>query len=412
MSYPIQLAVSFDFSSGPSFAPFFQIGISELGNGRLGSPGDANQVVDLTSQTININIRRGRDLTQDRFNPGTCTVRVIDPNGDWNPQNPASPYFGLLQPLRKLVITGTYSTVTYPLFAGYTLSYAYTYPTNEEFGYVDIQCVDALSLFNKSAVTTVTGTSAGQTTGTRIEKILDEVGFPTSQRVLDTGDITVQADPGTLRSVLQALQDVEFTEFGGVYVDARGNVVFRERTDAIDSLTASPTVFDQGSNINYRDLKFAFNDQLIFNIANFTRVGGTTQTHIDQASIDTYFPHTISRENLLHQNDAATLDLARLYIGSRATTDIRIDAMTLDLVTPNYGPGIQAALGLDFFDKVEISNTQPGGSTITKTLQIFGVQHQITPRSWLTTFTTAEPLINAFILDSSEFGIIGEGMLT
>jgi hypothetical protein len=411
MTYPIQLTVSFDFTSGPSFDPPFLIGISQLGLGVMGAGGTSSQVVDLTSQTLSINIRRGRDLTQDKFNPGTATVRVIDPNGDWNPQNSSSPYFGLLQPLRKMVIAGTYNAVTYPLFAGYTLGYNYTYPTNEEFGYVDIQCTDAFTLFNKSAVTTVTGATAGQTTGTRITKILDEIGFPGGQRVLDTGDITVQADPGTLRTVLQALQDVEFTEYGAVYIDARGDVVFRERTDLVDSLAVTPIVFNQTTGIPYRDLKFAFDDKLIFNVANFTRVGGTTQTHTDQDSIDTYFPHAISKQDLLHETDAATLDLAKAYVANRSVTDIRIDAMTLDLTTPNYQAGIEAALGLDFLSPVEISNDQPGGSTITKTLQIFGVQHQITPRSWLTTFTTSEPILAGFIIGNSTYGIIGVSKL-
>lgn len=228
MTYPIQLTVSFDFSSGPNFEPPFQIGISQLGIGVLGAGGTASQVVDLTNQTLQINIKRGRDLTQDRFNAGTATVRVIDPDGSWNPQNSASPYFGLLQPLRKLIVTATYNSIPYPLFAGYTLSYAYTYPQDEGFGYVDIQCTDAFTLFNKSAITNVTGSNNGDTTGQRINQILDEIGFPGGQRTIDTGDITVQDDPGTLRTVLQALQDVEFTEYGAVYIDARGEVVDRK----------------------------------------------------------------------------------------------------------------------------------------------------------------------------------------
>ena len=411
MTYPITLTVSFDFSSGPNFDPPFQLGISQLGIGVLGAGGTASQVVDLTSQTTAINIRRGRDLTQDRFNPGLCTVRVLDPNGDWNPQNPASPYFGLLQPLRKLVIVGEYLGVDYPLFAGYTTAYNYTYPKNEDIGFIDIQATDAFTLFNKSAIESVTGSTAGDTTGERIEQILDTIGFPGSQRQIDTGDITVQDDPGTLRTVLQALQDVEFTEFGAVYISADGKVIFRERTDAIDTLGVPPTVFDQSTGISYKDLKFAFDDKLIFNVANFQRVGGTMQTVTDQDSIDTYFPHAITRQNLLHETDADTLDLAKSYVASRKSTDIRIDSMTLDLTTPNYQAGIEAALGLDFFDTVEVNNTQPGGSTLTKTLQIFGVNHQITPRNWNTTFTTGDPLITGFILGNAQFGILGVSTL-
>ncbi len=68
----------FDFTSGPSFDPPFLIGISQLGLGVMGAGGTSSQVVDLTSQTLSISIRRGRDLTQDKFNPGTATVRVIE----------------------------------------------------------------------------------------------------------------------------------------------------------------------------------------------------------------------------------------------------------------------------------------------------------------------------------------------
>jgi hypothetical protein len=411
MTYPVTLTVSFDFSSGPSFDPPFQLGISQLGIGVLGAGSVASEVVDLTSQTLKIDIRRGRDLLQDRFNSGLCTVRVIDPDGDWNPQNLASPYAGLLQPLRKIVIVAEYLGVDYPLFAGYTTAYNYTYPQSEEFGFIDIQATDAFTLFNKSAIDTVTGSAAGDTTGERINQILDTIGFPGSQRQIDTGDVTVQDDPGGVRSVLQALQDVEFTELGAVYMSADGKVVFRERTDAIDTLAGTPTIFDQSANISYKSLKFAFDDKLIFNQANFQRVGGVMQTVTNQASVDTYFPHAITRQNLLHETDADTLDLAQSYIASRATTDIRIDAMTLDLTTPNYQAGIEAALGLDFFDTVQISNTQPGGSTLTKTLQVFGVNHSITPRSWLTTFTTGDPLITGFIIGNATYGILGVSTL-
>jgi hypothetical protein len=190
-----------------------------------------------------------------------------------------------------------------------------------------------------------------------------------------------------------------------------GKVIFRERTDAIDSLGQTPVVFDQTTGIPYKDLKFSFSDQLIFNVANFQRVGGSMQTHFDQDSIDTYFPHAITKRDLLHENDADTLDLAKLYVASRKSTDIRIDSMTLDLTTPNYTAGIQAALGLDFFSTVEITNIQPGGSTLDKTLQVFGVNHQITPSAWNTTLITGDPLIQGFILDNINYGIIGVSTL-
>jgi hypothetical protein len=210
---------------------------------------------------------------------------------------------------------------------------------------------------------------------------------------------------------LTALKDVEFTEFGGLYISAGGDVVFRERTDALETIGGTPTVFDQGSNINYSSLRLAFDDKLVFNVANFKRLGGSMVQVIDQPSIDKYFPHTITKEDLLNQTDSEVGSLARAYIASRAKTDIRIDAITLDLLTPNYDAGVTAALTLDFFSPVQITNIQPGGSTITKTLQVFGFTHDITPNSWFTTFTTSEPLIDGFILGSSVAGILGDDVL-
>ena len=412
MTLPATIKVAFDFSSGPVFG--LPLTLGDPTNGILGVnvlAASAAVVVDLTPQTTSIRIARGRDLIQDQFNAGTCTVRVLDENGDWNPQNPSSPFFGLLQPLRKLRISAEYEGTLHYLFSGYTSEYRYTFPKNEEIGYVDIIASDAFNLFTKSAVTTVSGASAGDTSGTRVNQILDEIGFPTGQRQIDAGDSTMQADPGTLRSVLSALKDVEFSEFGGLYISAGGDVVFRERTDAYETIAGTPTIFDQGAGINYSSLRLSFDDKLVFNVANFKRIGGAMVQVIDQPSIDTYFPHTITRESLLNQTDAEVGSLARAYIASRKDTDIRIDAITLDLLTPNYDAGVTAALTLDFFSPVQITNIQPGGSTITKTLQVFGVTHDITPNSWFTTFTTSEPLIDGFILGSSVAGILGTSVL-
>jgi hypothetical protein len=111
------------------------------------------------------------------------------------------------------------------------------------------------------------------------------------------------------------------------------------------------------------------------------------------------------------QTDAVALDYAQAYVASRKETSIRCDAITLDLYTDNYNAGIIAALDLDFFDPITITTNQPGSSTLTKTLQVFGVAMAITPNSWKTTLTTLEPIIDGFILDSAIYGVLDTGVL-
>jgi hypothetical protein len=111
------------------------------------------------------------------------------------------------------------------------------------------------------------------------------------------------------------------------------------------------------------------------------------------------------------QTDAVALNYAEAYVASRAETTVRCDAITLDLYTPNYDAGITAALDLDFFDPITVITTQPGGSTLEKTLQIFGVSNRITPNSFITVFTTLEAVIDGFII-GTDYGRIGINSLS
>jgi hypothetical protein len=112
------------------------------------------------------------------------------------------------------------------------------------------------------------------------------------------------------------------------------------------------------------------------------------------------------------QTDADALNYAQAYVASRAETSIRCDAIELDLYTDNYNTGIIAALDLDFFDPVTITTNQPGSSFLTKTLQVFGVAHTVTPNKWRTVFTTLEPVIDGFIIGNTDYGVLGTNVLS
>ena len=416
-AYPITITVLVDLGSSPTFpvsgTPFTldSATYGKLDTGFLGS-GSSN-IVDVSSSVLKIQIGGGYNLTQDQFEPNQGYVRVYDPNGWWNPQNTASPYYGFLSPNKKVVIQSTFSGNTYTQFSGYINSYQYSFPTDMSFGYVDLIVCDAFRLFNMASITTVAGTSAGQTTGQRINSILDALNFPTSLRKIDTGDCFVQADPGTSRLALAALKNVEFVEQGAFYIDADGYAVFKSRSNTEKTNGAAPITYfsNDGTAITYSGITFAHDDKLVVNQCNITNVGGTMQTYVSAASIAQYFPHTVSQVNLVGYNDAAALDIARIYVQTRKDTTIRIDALSQDLTTPNYAAGITAALTLDYFSTVNIKNVQSNGSTITKTLQIMGSNYTITPNSYDITFTTSEPIVDSFILNSTLYGILDTSIL-
>lgn len=412
MALPAQIAVSFDFSSGATFGTGFVIGDAKygvLGVSRLGESDVILPTIDLTPDVYQIAIRRGRSIQRDTYEAGTATVRVLDPLSYFNPQNTSSPYFGYLSPLRKVRISATTGDDQHFLFSGYVTDYKYTYPQGQETGYVDLVCTDGFRLFQMANIQTVTGATAGQDTGTRIGKILDQVSFPSSMRTVATGLNTCVVDPGTARTSLEALKNAEFSETGAFYMDGSGTAIFKNRTEVMSSLAASPIEFDQTTGIPYKNLKYSFDDKLIINQATFTRVGGTAQTVSDTDSVNKYFPHGITQDNLVAETDAIVANIAKEYVATRKETTIRIDEMVVDLLDPAVPT--DTMIGLDYFDNLKITNVQPDGSTIVKTLQCQGIAWDITPNKMTATITTLEPIAEGFIVGSSTYGIIGVSMM-
>jgi len=83
--------------------------------------------------------------------------------------------------------------------------------------------------------------------------------------------------------------------------------------------------------------------------------------------------------------------------------------MTVDLLDPDVPT--DTMLDLDYFSNLKISNVQPDGSTIIKTLQAQGFSWNITPNAMQVTVTTLEPIIEGFIIGSAVSGIIGSSIM-
>jgi hypothetical protein len=414
------LGVSIDFANGPAFGNPLLLDdpTTPLGTGILAdAPGD---VVDVSDIALQVSIRRGRNRILNRFEAGLATVVLEDNNGDWSPQNLSSPYAGKLLPLRKIRIYADYDdgggTDRYYLYSGYITAYNSTYGLGiDETSRVTLQCVDGFRLLNNIGISTVPGTNSPQLSGARVNAMLDVVSWPSSQRDIDAGTSTLIPDPGTSdRDLLTALQLVEVSEFGGFFIDAEGNATFLSRETVSEKADETPTVFaDDGSGITYNQIEFANDDTLLVNDVTVTRLNGTPQNVFDQPSIDTFFLHSGQRQGILVQTDAEALDQAQTLLVARKNTTDRIDSMTINLLDSSAPTKIVAGLALEIFDLVNVTKTVPGGSTITKELFVQGVQHDITNSMFTTKILTAEPLIQAFILDSTtDQGRLGSGILS
>jgi len=406
-----QLGATIDFTNGPAFiSTAFTLDDAVKGVLGTGQLADADDSVDISEIILRSSIRRGRNRILNKFEAGTAVIEIKDENGDWNPAKTAGPYYSKLIPLRKIRIFADYEGVRYYLFSGFVTSYDTTFAIGaNEVSRVILNCVDGFRLLNNAAISTVPDTGAGQLSGTRINKLLDVVDWPQSQRDINTGDSTMQADPGTAdRTVLEAIQTVENSEFGGFFLDAEGNATFYSRTTVSQYADSTPTVFsDTGSGISYSQIDLAFDDTLIVNNVSVQRLNGTNQIVSDQTSIDNYFIHSGARTGILVQTDAESLNQATMILQSRKDATLRIDSMTLNLVDDGQEARNIAGVNLEIFDLVNVTKTMPGSTSITSELFVQGLQHDITRTTFTTKILTSEPIIQALILDSTSQGILG-----
>ena len=408
------LRVFVDFDSDTAFEinPLILGSATEgiLGTNTLGSGTLPLEVTNLVSK---VSIRRGRNRITSQFEAGTANVTLYDQNGDWNPTNPASIYYPNLVPLRQIIIYATYATNNYFLFSGFITNYDTGFKQgNDELSTVTLRCVDGFKLLAGSGITTVPG-SGVQLSGARVNAILDEIDWPISLRDIDAGDSTLQADPGTDRDALQALFNVEQSEFGGIFLDGNGKVNFVGR-NALIAAPAFPVYefSDQGTDISYTNAVVALDDTTLINDVTITRLGGTAQNAFDQDSIDKFFLHSGTRSGILVQTNAEALDQAEGILATRKDPEIRIDSIQLNLYDDANPNKPLAGVDIELLDGVTVTKTTPGSTSVVQSSLVNAIHHDITKSSWMTTLYTTEPLLAGFVLDSDVSGILGEDVLS
>lgn len=402
-----------DFSNGSTFDPALVLDdpSTPLGVGVFGD--QAADTLDVTQFVMRAQIRRAYNRTSDSFQTGSATLRLIDETGLFNPSNTSSALYGKILPMRKIRFIGTDTlNQEYALGSMYVQSWSYQSPTGFDPAYVDLSCVDGFQLLNLTTITSVTGGTAGQTTAQRITSILDQASFPGGMRSISTtATTTVQADIGSSRSALAACQTVEQTDLGAFFMNQNGFATFKSRIDIITLSGGTATAFsDSGlpGTITYQSVSFDLSDFGVVNSATVTRTGGSPQSAADLASQTVYFDHSRIRSSIA-QTDADALNQARLIIASRKEVgaDLRMENMVIDASDDSDPARVTAALELDVFDPIEVTQVYTGGNAVSATV-ITGVAYDVTPNSFRTTFTTAQPFAIGLVIGSQVDGKLGE----
>jgi hypothetical protein len=266
-------------------------------------------------------------------------------------------------------------------------------------------------------VATLYGLGAGElaeSTGTRLTRILDAVGWPASWR-----DQTVtSALRGecyelslTGKSALAAGQEVAATEQGGLYCTPTNKVCLFSRyhsQEATVGKTSQATFSDDGADIPYTRFDgFNSRDIDMANDASVSSVWGTRQAS-NATSITDYGRQSTNVRTLL-ANVNLVNDMANGIVAARKDPQIRSGAFSVALGALTAAQQ-STVLGLDCGEQVTMEITPSGvGSQIVKPLILDRVDHDISADGWTVSLAGSPVPFGFFLLDTSSLdtGVLG-----
>lgn len=326
-----------------------------------------------------------------RAEAGTMTVDLANEDRRFDPTNLAGPYavagVSQVKAGRAIRLRVTYAGVTYDVFRGFVEEPVLRYRKN--WAQTTFRCTDGTGVVSDYDGVAGGTVGTGEDTGARINRVLDNIGWPTEERNVATGKTTVQGTDLSANAWAEICLTAD-TEIGEIYFDVDGKIVFRNRWGILTdtrSASSQATFGDAGGGeLSFTDIVLAADLQQTKNLIRLSRVGGAQQTATDATSITEFRTRTWGRSDLLHQTDTEVADYAAYVLSLLKDYEVRIDQITVD---PQADPANlwPQVLGRKLGDRVTVKFTPPGGGArISRDVFIRGISHDIGTATWQTTF--------------------------
>lgn len=351
------------------------------------------------------------------FDGSTADGSILSPVTSWNGTANAStsnltysipgtgsPYFPSVKPRKAVQVT----VDGFPAFYGVIEDWDFNYTPGGD-ATATVKGADGFPVLARTRIAPLTVPE--EDTGARVTRILNlgEVGWDAGRRAIETGQATLAAATTTdYINTLDYLQRVEQAEPGLLFIDAAGDVVFRNRTAS--QLQPQIVFADDGTGVPFADIAIEYGTEVIRNRAVLKRDGGATITVTATDSITEYGNMEFAINNLLLSNDDQVVELGSWIVQRYAEPVLRIDSVALDLVKLT-SEQVQEALLVELGTVARVVFTPGGvGTPIERYVVVDSIVHDITAATHRITFDLSEA-VPAFTLDSTEFGVLGTNRL-
>lgn len=386
---------------------------------------------DISTYVRSFSTTRGRTNELGQFVSGTASLLLSNADNRFNPNNTSSPYYDSgnnrtkIQPNKVVRISADYDGTNYPIFYGFLDNIPVEFPALGADSTVIFNCVDAFKIFNQQTlqsagwrlgrggfgelgISTVLGyEDVQELSSARINRLLNQIQFPSSLRDIQTGTNQVVSQEGITTDLLTAMRDVEIAENAQFFMGKDGKAVFRNRDYRLSNTkatTVQATFSNDGTNLPYSNIVTSFDTNEVINVYSWLRNGGTTQFVSDANSVLRYRPITSSKTTI-NVSDADVLSLIEQKLADTALPIVRIDTLE---IKPREDTAIwDKALGIEFGDRIEVKIVNPDNSSYTDELLVESISHNVngSTLAWNTTLTLSPASSSAFVLGQAKLGI-------
>ena len=392
-------------------------------------PFDSSQsLTDISSYVRHIDINRGRSNELGQFKSGTCTLLLSNTDNRFNPTQTTHYYDSAnartkIQPLKVVKVSATYSGTTYVLFYGFLDTIPVKYPALGADSTTTFTAIDAFKIFQSQTIQSVgwkigqsgfselgTSTRLGyadtqELTSTRVTRLLDSIGFPSTLREINTGTLQIQQQPIST-NLLTGLQECETAENAQFFISANGNATFRNRDYKLSNTKAIDiqAIFDNsGANLPYRNVETSFDTNEVINVYEWTRQSGSQQYIADADSVNRYTAKTSTKTTKnISDNDVSSI------IGQKITeTSLPIERIDNLKINPRDNVNLwPKVLGLEFGDRVKVNITNPNETTFSDEVWIESINHSIDSSSqrWNYNLNLSPAGSSAWVLGQAKLG--------
>lgn len=251
-----------------------------------------------------------------------------------------------------------------------------------------------------------------ESSSVRLGRVLDDAGWPSVWRSIDTGDQQVNNYLPERLPAIRYIDQITTAEQGDIYVNRSGRVESINRTRTNRSIPSA--FFDPESG----DLPFTAvnldgnSTDTMRNYVLVTYANGESVAE-DLTSINAYGTSSERIDARLIDNGTAAQQVADIRLARAKDPRTRVTQLTVD-VRADASQLVDAMAPMELADDVVVAFTPTNvGDPVWRAVRVQGVSHSITPESWTSTLYLAPGSTNVngalFILNNSTYGELNAG---